>query len=172
MINLIMATDLSQRMRSALEFGTVVSLLIILTVLAISRFETYVVQSQIAEALFMSSTIRGEMVTHRAEHGDWPATDVALANATLVEEFDVGAYVDRFELGRDGAVTAVFSDDSSAERLRKRRVTFRPLTLPADPGAPVAWVCGPHRYPTELVPGGIDETDIAPTDLPSACRNY
>ena len=148
------------------------ALLMILSVMAISRFESYVIQSQIAEAFGLSSTVRSEMVAHRAERGDWPETIAELANGTLAEEYYVGAYVDHLELGLDGALTAVFSDDSSATRLQERRLTMRPLTLPEDPSAPVSWVCGPHRYPTELVPGGIDETDIAPSDLPSACRNY
>lgn len=167
-----MATDLSQRMRSALEFGAAIALLMYLTVMAVSRFESYIIQSQITEAFSLSSTARGEMIAHRAERGDWPATISELANSTLAEEDFFSRYVDRLELGQDGALTAVFSLDSPAARLRDRRLTFRPLTLPADPGAPVSWVCGPHEYPRELVPGGIDETNIAPSDLPSACRNY
>ena len=172
MTNLVMASDLSQRMRSALEFGAAMALLMILTVMAISRFESYVIQSQIAEAFGLSSTVRSEMVAHRAERGEWPETISELANGTLAEENYLGAYVDHLELGQDGALTAVFSDDSSAARLQDSRLTFRPLTLPADPSAPVSWLCGPHKYPTELTPGGIDETDIASSDLPSACRNY
>ena len=171
LINLIMASDLSQRLRSALEFGAVVAVLMALTVIAISRLDAYVIQSQVTEAFDLTSSVRDEMVVYRAEHGVWPATPADLANATLSEEFSLGSYVHHLELGRDGALTTVFGNDASAVRLRDRRLTFRPLTLPADPGAPVSWVCGPHDYPIELIPGGIDETDIAPSDLPLACRN-
>lgn len=172
MTNLIMASDLSQRMRSALEFGAAIALLMTLTVMGVSRFQTYVIQSQIAEAFSLSSTVRGEMVAHRAERGDWPRTVTELANGTLAEESYLGAYVDHLELGQGGALTAVFSDDTPAMRLQERRLTFRPLTLPTHPSAPVSWVCGPHRYPEGLTPGGTDATNIVPSDLPSACRSY
>lgn len=171
-INLIMASDLSQRMRSALDFGAAIALLMILTALALNSFESYIAQSQLSEAFGLSSTIRVDLIAYRAEHGGWPATNREIGNADVAEKFYVGEYVDHFELGRDGALTAVFSDDSSVEQLRNRRLTLRPLTLAQEPGAPVAWVCGPHQYPAEMVPGGIDETDISPTELPSICRNY
>ena len=171
-ISLITATDLSQRMRSILEFGVAMALLMSLMAIAVSRLETTIIQSQISESFNLSSTVRSELVVHRAERGEWPGSASELANSTLAEESSLGAYVDHLQLGQDGALTAVFDNDSSALGLQERRLTFRPLTHPADPGAPVAWVCASHRYPSELVPGGIDETDIAQADLPSACRSY
>ena len=171
LINLIMASDLSQRLRSALEFGAVVAVLMALTVMAISRLDAYVIQSQVTEAFDLTSSVRDEMVVYRAEHGVWPATPADLANATLSEEFSLGSYVHHLELGRDGALTTVFGNDASAVRLRDRRLTFRPLTLPADPGAPVSWVCGYRNPPEGMESAGEDRTSLKMRHMPASCRS-
>ncbi len=167
-----MASELSRRMRSALDFSFAVGLLMVLTVIGVSNFENYLIRGQIAEAFALSSTVKGDMITHRAERGDWPASESEFANATLSEQSNLGAYVDRFELGPNGSLTANFSEVDAARRLQRGRLTFRPVSHPSDPGAPVAFVCGSHRYPDGLLAGGEDKTDIASSDLPSACRNY
>ena len=167
-----MATDLSQRLRSALEFGAAVALLMGLTVLAIGRLDSLVARSQVAESLILTGPTKSELVVHRAQTGEWPPAAGDMALKTLGNETEYGAYVDRVELGGGGALTSVFLEDTPAPGLRGRRLTIRPLTLSADSGAPVSWVCGPHRYPSELAPNGTDETDIDPSDLPSACRDY
>lgn len=167
-----MATDVSPKMRSMLEFGAAIAILMGLTAMVAKKLESYVIQSQITEAFGLTATVRSDMIAYRAEHGDWPSSDNELGNSTLSEVSNVGKYVDHLELGKEGALTSVFGDDSAAAGLKGRRLTVRPLTLVANPSAPVSWVCGQHRYPSELSPGGVDETDVDPSDLPSTCREF
>ncbi|RLA40143.1 MAG: hypothetical protein DRR42_26340 [Gammaproteobacteria bacterium] len=169
---LFIASDVSQKLRSAMEFGAAVAIIMALTTLAIRNFETYIVQSQIMEAFGLMSTVRIEMVAYRAEHGEWPAEEPDLHNSTLGQDRDVGNFVDHLELLEGGAISAVFDNEASASNLKGRRLTFRPMIVSSDPSAPIFWACGAYRVPPGFTPGGNDETDIDPSQLPSACREY
>ncbi|MEO0576642.1 MAG: pilin [Pseudomonadota bacterium] len=171
LINLMLAAGMSHRMRSTLEFGVAMALLLLLSAMAVARFESYLTKSQIMEAFSLSSALRVDMMVHRAQQGHWPETISALGYDD-VTNYDIGAYVDHLDISADGALTAVFQEGSATPRLQGRRLTLRPLIHPNNAGAPVLWVCAQHQYVAGLVPGGLDETDIAPINLPLACRNY
>ncbi len=169
---LFIASDASQKLRSAMEFGAVIAIIMVLTTFAIRNFETYIVQSQITEAFGLMSTVRAEMVVYRAEHGEWPAEEPELHDSTLSQERGLGQFVDHLELLEGGAISAIFDNEVSASNLRGRRLTFRPMIVSSDPSAPIFWACGAYRVPQGFTPGGNDETDIDPSQLPSACREY
>ncbi len=169
---LFMVSDVSQRLRSALEFGAVIAIIMALISFAARNFETYIIQSQISEAFMLTSTVRGEMVTFRAETGRWPSNEAELHNPTLSQESGLGRVVDHLELRDGGAISVVFDDESSAANLQGRRLTLRPLLVTSEPSGPISWVCASHRIPDGLAVGGIDETDIDAAQLPSACRKY
>ncbi len=166
------ATDLSQSLRSALEFGAGVAALMLITAFAAHSVQHAVTRSQTAEALALASTAKVDIVAHRAVHGEWPADAEDLANGALMEPFESGKYVDRFQLSENGAFTAIFDEDDSAEAIRGGQFTFRPTSLSGNPSTPVVWVCGRHRLVEGFVASGVDRTDIEPINLPSACREY
>ena len=170
--HLLAATDLSQSLRSALEFGAGVAALMIVTAFAANSVQNSILRSQAAEAFAMNGTIKADIVAHRAVHGEWPATAEDLANATLMEPFEAGMYVDHFELDEGGAFTAIFDDDDSAAALRGAQLTYRPSSLPDDPSAPIVWVCGRYRLVEGFETSGVDRTDIEPINLPSVCREH
>ncbi len=171
-VNLVLATDLSQRLRSALEFGATAGLVILLTALAVSRFETYVLHAQVSEAMMVTSTIRPDIVVHRAQHGEWPASadDLQHSELEVAPRRSGGKFIDRVELGSDGALSVVFDAEDSHARLANRRLTFRPQTRSDEPGAPVVWTCGLYKPAPGLTLSGDNLTDIAAGDLPSLCR--
>ena len=171
-VHLIMVTDLSQTLRSTLELGAVVAVLMTLTALAVSYAGGYFARAQIAEALAVSGTVRQEMVAYRAEHGDWPATQADLPHSELNEDERPGSYVAGLDIGDHGSLTALFDDAAPIEELRGRKLSFRPLSVTGQPGAPVSWVCGAHRYADGLGTRGQDETTIDTHLLPSFCRGY
>ncbi len=170
--HLLAATDLSQSLRSALEFGAGVAALMIVTAFAANSIQSAIFRAQAAEAFSMNGGIRVDIVAHRAVHGEWPATAEELANSTILEPFEAGKYVDRFELGEGGAFTAVFDVDDSSAVLRGGQLTYRPSSLPDDPSAPVVWVCGRYRLVDGFETSGADRTDIEPINLPSVCREH
>lgn len=167
-----MASDVSQKLRAALEFGAVVAIIMALTAFAVRSFETYVVQSQIVEAFMLTSTVRGEMVAFRAEYGRWPSSEEELHSTSLSKDSGLGRVVDHLELREGGAISVVFDEENSAEKLQMRRLTFRPLLVISELSGPISWVCASHQTPDGLIVEGLDETDIDTSLLPSACRKY
>ena len=120
----------------------------------------------------LTSTVRSEMVAFRAEYGRWPSSEAELHNPTLSQEYGLGSVVDHLELREGGAISVVFDEASSAENLQMRRLTLRPLLVTSEPSGPISWACASHQIPDGLTVGGVDETDIDASQLPSACREY
>ena len=167
-----MVSDVSQKLRAALELGTVAAIVMALSAFAARSSETYIIQSQIVEAFMLTSTVRSEMVAFRAEYGRWPSSEAELHNPTLSQEYGLGSVVDHLELREGGAISVVFDEASSAENLQMRRLTLRPLLVTSEPSGPISWACASHQIPDGLTVGGVDETDIDASQLPSACREY
>ncbi len=168
----LLATDLSQKLRTALEFAVAVAILMFVTGIAAENMQSAVIRSQAAEAFMMTSDVKVAMIAYRAENGEWPSEREDIISTALSEGYDLGKYVDRIELGTDGALSIVFDDEYSSEPLQNRRLTYRPSTSVEDPAAPIVWVCA--RYPVldGLEPSGVDETDIETIHLPSICREH
>jgi len=169
---LLVVSDVSQKLRYALEVCTVIAIIMLLLALSARSFETHLVRSQIAEAFMLSSTVREEMIAFRAGTGRWPSSEPELQNATLSERSGVGSVVDHLELLDGGVISAVFDEQRSAAHLQGRRLSFRPSTVDGDGSAPITWLCAAHRVPEGRIVSGRDDTDIAPALLPSACRSH
>lgn len=169
-LSLIRVRDLSQTLRDALETGAVVAVLMAVTTLAVVEAERYFARAQIAEAAFVASTVRQEIIAYRAEHGEWPVVRSSIPNSAFDIEPAPGRLVAELELGQQGSFTAVFDDTRPIPALRGKRLSMRPLTVAANPSAPVSWVCGAHRFPDGLSPGGDDKTTIDARLLPASCR--
>jgi type IV pilus assembly protein PilA len=170
---LFIATDISHKLRSALDLGIVISLIMLLTVLALVGYETHLARSQLAEAFMLASTVKSEIVAYRAEHGDWPASNENLHSATLGEKDVLGKFVHRMQLEVGGSLTTLFNTTTDVvPHLSGRRLTMRPMVLPGSPGSPVFWACSAYRAPEGFIPSGADQTDIDIAQLPVACREY
>lgn len=169
---MIVATDLSQKLRSTLELGAVVSIIMLLTALALRNFETFIIRTQLSEAFSLTSTVRGEMVVYRAQHGYWPKTEAVLHNSTLGEENGLGKYVDHMALNENGSFSTFFGGTHTASHLSGRQLTMRPMLVSGSPGSPVVWACAGYGAPQGMVPSGPDKTDIDTAHLPASCRDY
>lgn len=169
---IFVATDLSQKLRSTLEFGAVVAIVMLLTVLAVRNYETFVVRSQLSEALTLTSTVKAEMVAFRAYHGRWPRTETEFHDPTMRQESSIGKFVDHIALGEGGSLSAVFGNKNAASALSGRQLTIRPMLVSSSPGSPVFWACAKYNAPVGFTASGPDETDIEISNLPFACRGH
>ncbi len=170
--HLLAATDLSQSLRSALEFGAGVAALMIVTAFAANSIQSAVLRTQTIEAFSLTSAVKAEMIVHHAVHGEWPTDADDLASSPLQDPFELGKYVDRIELGDAGVLTVVFDADDTASGLRSGQLSYRPASLADNPGTPVLWVCGRHRPLDGFVASGTDRTTIDNMNLPSVCREH
>ncbi len=171
-VQLIIVTDLSQTLRSTLEIGAVIAILIAITGLAASDADRHFAKSQIAEALIITSTTRYDIIAYRAEHGEWPKIGADESKPLTDTAKNFGRYVSHLELGAEGKLTAVFDGDRSIEALRGQRLTLRPVVVTANPSAPVSWVCGQHPVGDGRNAGSNDDTTVDPHLLPSICRGH
>ena len=169
---IFIATDISQKLRSALEFGAVISIVMLLTILALKNYETIIVRAQLSEAFNLTSTVRAEMIVYRAQHGHWPNTAAELHNPTLSQEKNLGQFVDHMTLNEDGSLSTFFGGTDSASLLSGRQLTMRPMLVTGNPGSPVFWACSGYSAPDGVSPSGPDKTDIDLVHLPASCRDY
>ncbi len=169
---MFIATDIGQKLRSALDFGAVISIIMLLTALALKNYETNIVRAQLSEAFMMTSTVKAEMVVYRAEHGDWPKTEAELNNSTLSKEKDLGQFVDHMTLNENGSISTFFGGSDTASVLSGRQLTMRPMLVSGSPGSPVVWACSSYSAPDGFMPSGPDKTDIEIAHLPASCRDY
>ena len=86
---LFMVSDVSQRLRSALEFGAVIAIIMALVSFAARNFETYIIQSQ------LSDSINGELKASIKDRGRFPSTNDEAG--VPAPEHLIGNYVERVE---------------------------------------------------------------------------
>jgi len=168
----LIASDTSQKLRSALEFGVVIAVVMLLMAFAMQSYETSTIRAQISEAFSLTAGTRAEMIIYRAHHGQWPESKADLQNSTLSEEYALGTYVDHLELHDGGSLSAIFDNESSASSIVGRQLTLRPMTVSSSPGSPIVWACAGYSASEDMAPDGPDKTDIDATHLPSICRDY
>lgn len=167
---LVVSSEVTQETRATLELAVVLAIVMMLTALALRGYETYVIRAQFTEAFMLTTTVKAEMIEHRAQHGRWPDTESNLQYLTPNREQSLGRVVDYITLGDGGALTAVFDTDRAVPSLQGRRLTFRPLLVPTSAGSPVAWVCAGHGIPDGLTATGRNESNVEAKHLPFACR--
>lgn len=168
----LIASDISERFRPVLELGVVISLIMLLTALALANYQTLFVRSQLTEAFALTSTVKADIVAYRAEHGEWPATGGRLPYSTFREDKALGKVVDHLVLDAGGSLTSVFQSTGVAPKLSGKQLTTRPVLVPDSPGSPVFWSCSAYRAPEGMVASGEDKTDIDTSHLPASCREY
>ena len=169
---IFVATDISQKLRSALELAVVAATVMLLVALALRSYETTIVRGQLAEAFFLTSTVRADMMVYRAQHGHWPENEAELHSSTLSQEENIGTYADHMTLHESGALSTIFGGEDTVLQLHGRQLTMRPLVVPGHPGSPVSSACAAFRPPDGLVASGPDNTNIETTHLPASCRDY
>lgn len=170
--HLFAATDLSQSLRSALEFSVGVAALMLVTAIAVHNLQTAILRAQTVESITLISTARVDLVAHHAVHGEWPSSTSELASPAFEEGKSGGRYVDRIELDENGAMTVVFDTERSAEDLRGAQITYRPSALADRTGTPIVFACGRHKVIDGFTASGVDRTNLEPLSLPSVCREH
>ena len=136
----VFISDLSQRFRYVLEMCFVVSLVFLLTAVAISEQRRAMVIAQVSESLALVSGHRNELVVFRAHTGEWPAgldnSDLAGVNSRGPH----GKYVESVSFVEPGVVHMTFNDEASPE-LKDRTLTYTSVATSQDTGAPIVLRC-------------------------------
>ena len=167
LINFVLATDISQRMRVALEISAVAAIIMILTAFASNTYRHYIAITQVSEGLSLVSTRKVDMVEYRAIHGSWPKPSDNELRMPDNNDFGLGKFVSEVSLTPNGGVDIVFSSDNASTSLRGKTLTLRLATVKENSSGPVSLVCGDGVLPPGLTSSAANRTSIAGVDLPS-----
>lgn len=162
---LLIARDLSQKLRSVLDFAAVVAIVAILIAAALQAYADGVVRSQVIEGFNMASTTRIDMAVYRAQTGVWPRTPGEVANSSVGDESMLGRYVGAIEIDADGSVSVLMSGKSAAPAIRGRRLIFEPAGDATVLQSVLRWRCRQSTPDTAL-------SLVDAAYLPLACKEY
>ncbi len=144
----------------------VISMIGILASLAMPQYQSYVIRTEVTEALSMTSTIREEVTAYYVENLEFPknnkqagvpAPDKLIANRITGVEVSNGAI--HVTLG-----------NKVVKQLHGKVLTFRPATVNGSPKSPISWLCGYDEPVKGMSAAGSNNTSVSEEYLPSACR--
>lgn len=143
---------------TSIEVLGCLSLLVVLTHLALANFSLYKSRVFSAEALVMADDLGKRAAAHYYLKGKW-------AGSTLATHTD-GEYIESIEADFSGALHVTFSD--KAADLAGKILSFRPA-FNAKLGG-VLWLCGYATTLPNYPVSAENRTNVLPVFLPKACR--
>lgn len=151
---------ITRQLRGLIEFVLASSVMAVLVVLALPSIALYVERAHVTEALIGATVIKQELTAMRSTSGRWP--------------LEVRAPIPAKQDGNRSAATVQYEEAAFTMVLKRRdaihRVSFRAATVPAQPRAPVLWLCGYAAVPAGVEVVAPNRTDIPMAYLPQACR--
>lgn len=149
-----------------IELMIVISILAILSTMAMPSYQDRVIRTQVAEGIVLAAFVQRAVELHRERRGGLPADNTA-AGLPPAEQI-VGNYVDAVAV-TNGVVTITFGNRAN-RNLRGLKLGLRPAVVERHAAVPIAWVCGLASVPERMVVRGANTTTLPPTQLPVDCR--
>lgn len=152
-----------------IELILVFAIIGILASLAVSTYQTYVVRSQVSEALLMAAAAKGPIEAAFVNDDMAPADRVA-AGMTPDPIDSSGAYISRLDIS-DGRIDVTFGGPRAHADIVGDTLSLTPYRTSANA---VVWRCGNAAVPpgATLLPGGADHrpATVESRYLPKPCR--
>lgn len=149
-----------------IELMIVVSIIGILTAVAIPAYQTYTTRAQVSESLFIVGELKSSIAEYYKHKGSFPADNVS---AGIPEaKYLLGNYVKGITLD-DGAFHITLGNKVN-ENLEGKVLTVRPIVVTGSPASPFSWVCGSGAVPEGMEAVGQNLTNIDNSFLPAMCR--
>lgn len=155
-----------QRGFTLIELMIVVTILAILSTLAMPSFQDRVIRAQVGEGIVLADFVKRAVEEHRVRHKRLPPDNATagLPRSNLI----VGNHVEDVAV-KDGVITITYGNRSN-RHLRGLKLALRPAVVEGHPVVPIAWVCGLASVPQGMVAAGTDTTTLQPPQLPVDCR--
>jgi type IV pilus assembly protein PilA len=151
---------------TALELMVVVTIIAILSAMAIPTFQARTIRKQIEAALPLADIAKKPVSAAWAATQDFPA-DNSAAGLPAADKI-VNNYVSRLSV-QDGAVHITFGNRAQAP-IAGKVLTLRPAVVADAPVVPVAWVCGKAEVPDKMTIQGENQSTVPDMYLPLECR--
>lgn len=152
-----------------IELMLVVSVIGILAAVALPAYKQYTQRSKVAEGLVLAQAVARSVAEYRDRWGRLPA-DNAVAGLPPPSAMR-GSWVSDIEV-IDGSITVRFLPEVTKELEGRPALLLRPLSDPAAPTGPLAWLCQSAAVPkgraAPQVPDGL--ALLPKAYLPGTCR--
>jgi type IV pilus assembly protein PilA len=149
-----------------LEMMAVITVIAILSMIAIPTYQDRVVRQQIESGLPLADIAKKPIAAAWASIQKFPSDNTA-ADLPAPDKI-VNNYVSAIEV-KDGIITVTFGN-RAAGPIKGKILTIRPAVVEDAPVVPVTWVCGKADAPNKMTVKGIDQTTIPAMYLPLECR--
>lgn len=161
-----LATIMSGGGFSMMEVMIVISIIAILSLLALPNYQDKIIRDQIAEALPLADVAKAPIGQAWSSTQAFPA-DNAAAGLPIADKI-VNNFVSSVQV-RDGAIDLTFGNRAHA-KLKGKVLTLRPAVVEDAPVVPITWVCGYNTAPEKMTVKGENKTTVAVALLPLRCR--
>lgn len=167
----MMAQLLAPRLRGSpgftlIEMMIVVSIIAILSTVAVPAYVDRVVQAQVKDALNLAEVAQRAVDAFYSQKGRLPKDNLE-AGLPAADKF-IGNYVTAVAIA-DGVVTVTLGNRVNAFADGKL-LSMRPAIVTGARVVPIAWVCGNASVPKGMTVAGANRTTLPPPQLPLDCR--
>ena len=151
------------------ELVSALAIVGVMAAVAIPTYQTFVLRTQVSEALELAGTLRNGVAEYQANTGAWPQSVKDLG----LDRNKVGNRV--IDLSIDSGTLVATFGGTSAPRLNGKTLVLRPGLLVTGDSEQVVWQCGNQRLEKSGLKvdfsGTADvATSIEDTLLPGECR--
>jgi type IV pilus assembly protein PilA len=149
-----------------IELLVVISVMVILSLIALPSLMGRTVREQVTEALPLADIAKPAIEAAWKAGAPLPA-DNAAAGLPVPEKI-VSQWVRSLTV-QDGAIHIAFGNKAN-KTLQGKILTLRPAGVADARVVPVTWLCGPASAPAPMTAQGPDNTNVPAQALPLRCR--
>jgi len=149
-----------------IELMIVISIITILTTMAVPSFQDRVIRTQVSEGLALADFVKQSIAAQYTKTHRMPK-DNASAGLPPADRI-IGNYVSNIAV-HEGSVDITFGNQANRYLVGKK-LSLRPAVVENFPVVPIAWVCGMAGVPEKMKVMGGNETNLPLPHLPLDCR--
>lgn len=149
-----------------IELMIVISIMIILSTMAMPSYQDRVIRAQVGQALTMAEVAKKDIQDYYRAKGSMPK-DNAQAGLPAADKF-IGNFVTSIQVN-DGAIDITFGNrvNKNAENMV---LSLRPAVVKGAPVVPISWICGHASVPKGMTVIAKNSTTLLSRMLPVDCR--
>ncbi|MEM7281882.1 MAG: hypothetical protein AAF438_09675 [Pseudomonadota bacterium] len=155
------AADHRLAFQELFEIAVVTGVFGILIYLSLSELPSHLNRAAVTEALFLGVSYREQLLMGYAETGEW--------KPLVTSNRGSGRYVNSVVAAKGTGFNVIFNQLPAGVE-QGSVLSIRPATLPGVSGSPVVWLCGNRLPRGGYRVHGVNETNIAPQNLPNYCK--
>jgi type IV pilus assembly protein PilA len=149
-----------------IEMLAVITVLAILSLMAIPAMQESVLKRQVKDGLALADVAKGGVQLAYTASGKMPADNKA---AGIPDHDKIVGTLVKDVIVDNGAITLTFGNNAN-KALEDKKLTLRPAVVPGEALVPIAWLCHQTATPPKMEVQGNDVTDIPLKWLPIECR--